>query len=241
MPDTSIPAARGRAAYRSAARTLVEVVGAVPAGAWDLPALGDWTARELTGHALRAFTTVESYLAVGGEAPVDLASPEAYFRAALGAAGSDVHRAVYERGVAAGAELADPVATVSEVAERVLALVEATPDDAVAGTSFGTIRLADYLPTRVVELVVHGLDLARATGVAVEGPQPPGPHGGPGAGPLGGDGSRTRSQGGPVPVDPDVADLVVGLLVRVRPETTVAVVLALTGREPLPAGFNVLG
>ena len=42
-------------------------------------------------------------------------------------------------------------------------LVGRTPDDAVASTPLGGIRLIDYLPTRAFELTVHGIDLARAT------------------------------------------------------------------------------
>ena len=37
-----------------------------------------------------------------------------------------------------------------------------TSDDAVVGTFVGGIRLLDYLPSRVVELVVHTLDLTDA-------------------------------------------------------------------------------
>ena len=35
-------------------------------------------------------------------------------------------------------------------------------DDPVISTIFGGMRLSDYLPTRTFELVVHGLDIARA-------------------------------------------------------------------------------
>ena len=38
-------------------------------------------------------------------------------------------------------------------------------DDYVMTTIAGPMRLSDYLPTRTFELVVHGLDVARATGL----------------------------------------------------------------------------
>ncbi|MSQ25927.1 MAG: hypothetical protein EXR49_06630 [Dehalococcoidia bacterium] len=33
----------------------------MPLGAWDAPALGEWSARDLTGHASRGLTTIVSY------------------------------------------------------------------------------------------------------------------------------------------------------------------------------------
>ena len=98
-----------------------------------------------------------------------------------------------------------------------LARVEATPDDAVLGTFVGGIRLVDYLPSRVVELVVHTLDLtdalsagrrwwARTAAAEVT------------LGTLAG-----RAAAGPATADP------------------LALVRAMTGRAPLPGDFNVLG
>ena len=40
-------------------------------------------------------------------------------------------------------------------------------------TIAGGMRLADYLPTRTFELVVHGLDLARALGEPLDVPARP--------------------------------------------------------------------
>jgi hypothetical protein len=47
----------------------------------------------------------------------------------------------------------------------VLGLFERCSGNEVLNTFAGAIRLVDYLPTRSFELVVHSLDLARATGI----------------------------------------------------------------------------
>ena len=79
-------------------------------------------------------------------------------------------------------------------------------------TPVGPITLSAYLPTRIFELTVHSLDLARATG-----------HG----------------------VPPDLAEPVGACLVMAaqmaqgRPQAA-DLLLALTGRRPLPPGFSVL-
>lgn len=70
--------------------------------------------------------------------------------------------AIAERGRQAGAELgADPAKTVREITTRVLARVDATPEDALLATPAGSMTLGAYLPTRTFELTVHSLDLAR--------------------------------------------------------------------------------
>ena len=98
---------------------------------------------------------------------------------------------------------------------RVLARVEATPDDAVLGTFVGGITLVDYLPSRVVELVVHTLDLTDVSGLPPVVGHPRGRRHARHAGPGGG---GPAGHGGP------------GRLVR-----------AMAGRAPLPGGYNVLG
>ena len=107
-----------------------------------------------------------------------------------------------------GRELVDPVATAKMTAEQALARLAATPDEHVGETFVGPMRLADYLPTRVVELGLHTLDLQAATGQPLLLPA-----------------SATNVMLG---VLSELADLPVLLL-------------AMTGRRALPAGFNVIG
>jgi hypothetical protein len=150
-----------RAAFEDAATSLLQTVDRVEPHQWDLPGLGEWTVRELTAHTLRAFTTIERYLAA--EQMVDrlIADAAEYFRIIL--ADPNVHIAVAERGHQAGAQLTDPVGESEATAQRVLALVASTADDDVVETMAGKMMFIEYLATRASELALHTLDLQRAT------------------------------------------------------------------------------
>ena len=167
--------------------------------------------RDLAGHASRALITVASYLdgARTGQEP-ELRDAIAYFRAA--SAGHADPASVAERGRQAGAALGDdPHARVAELAGNVLALVEATPDDALVTSPMGTMTLLGYLPTRTFELAVHTADLARALGVPLDVP------------------GTAAAQALQVVADLAVSAGLAGPLL-----------LAATGRPGLPAGFSVL-
>lgn len=150
-----------RAAFEDAATSLLQTIDRVEPHQWDLPGLGVWNVRELTAHTLRAFTTIERYLAV--EPIVDRLVVDAaeYFRIVL--ADPNVHNAVAERGRQAGAQLIDPVGESEATAQRVLALVASTADDDVVETTAGKMMFIEYLATRAAELALHTLDLQRAT------------------------------------------------------------------------------
>ena len=193
-----------RAAFRDASDTFLAATGVVPAGGWDEPGLGEWTVRELTAHALRAFLTLQRLCDTTGGAP-QLESAMAYYRAI--AVREDVHAGVLQRGREAGAQLVDPEATARRTAEQALGRLAATPDEHVGETFAGPMRLADYLPTRVVELGIHTLDLQRATGQ-------------------------------PMALPASAAAVVLGTLAELADVPTL--LMAMTGRQPLPDGFNVL-
>ena len=201
-----------RHGYRYAVRAFTELVAVIDDDAWGRPALGVWTVRDLVGHTSRALLTVDSYLDPTRTAEVpDLPDAAAYFRVAQSALADPV--AVAERGRQAGAALGDdPAATVADLAERVLGRIEAAPDDALVSTPVGTMTLAGYLPTRTFELVVHGLDLAGALGV-----DPPA-----------------------ALTEPIFCCLqLAATLAGARPDAA-QLLLALTGRQPLPTGFSVV-
>lgn len=202
-----------RAWFADAAAGFLELVDTIGPADLDRPALGEWSVRDLIGHTGRAFSTVESYLAV--EVPVDAQwLPDAAAYLAAVSRGTVDHSQVAERGRQAGQALGDdPASTVSELAQRVLALVDRTPDDAPAATLLGPMRLIDYLATRAFELTVHGLDLAYALGV-----EPPEP---------------TRRTVG------SALTLIVAVAVA-DADRAIPVLLALTGRKPLPVGFSLL-
>ncbi len=115
------------------------------------------------------------------------------------------------RGREAGQALGADPAAAGGTAERVLAAVAAAADDARLTTPVGGMRLIDYLPTRVFELTVHTLDIAAATSV-------------------------------PVTVPEGAAALTFRLVadwVATQPDKVAPLLLAATGRQPLPSGFSV--
>jgi uncharacterized protein (TIGR03083 family) len=202
-----------RAAFVQASEFVLAAFDAVGEQDWDRPGLGEWTVRELAVHTSRAWSTIIDYVAVPAE--LALRSATDYYRAALGGDPA-IHEQVSRRARAQAEALEEPLPAVAHrlfrEAENVL---ERTPADHVLGTFAGGIRLVDYLPTRVVELVVHGIDLCIAVGRPVEVPTP------------------ALELTLEVLVD----------LASERPERVdpVHLVRALTGRAPLPGDYDVLG
>ncbi|MGR6967957.1 maleylpyruvate isomerase N-terminal domain-containing protein [Geodermatophilus sp. URMC 61] len=120
--------------------------------------------------------------------------------------------AVAARGRDAGAALgSDPAAAVAEIAGRVLPLVGARDGTELLTTLAGGMRLADYLPTRTFELAVHTADLATALRVPLDVP------------------ATAAAQALRLVADLAVPEGLAGPLL-----------LAVTGRTGLPAGFSVL-
>ena len=194
-------------AFADAAEWFV-ATAALADGRWADPGLGEWDVRSLVGHTSRALLTVETYLSRPA-AVVEVESTAEYYRATRAlAAGPDVAA----RGRAAGEALGtDPAAAVAEIAARVVPLVSPCDGTEVVTTIAGGMRLADYLPTRTFELVVHTADLAAALGLASEPPSVPAAQ---------------------------ALRLVAQLAVTDGRAT--ALLRAATGREALPPGFSVL-
>jgi uncharacterized protein (TIGR03083 family) len=151
-----------RAIYVLATQGFLELVEQVPGTAWTMPALGVWDVRGLVGHTSRALTTVESYLGAP-ETGKRVDGPVEYY---LAIRGSTTPESIAQRGRETGDALGtDPASAVREMIEGITSLLRTTPDDALVASPAGTMALIDYLPTRIFELAVHGLDLARALGV----------------------------------------------------------------------------
>jgi hypothetical protein len=196
-----------RRAFADAAYWFVRTAALV-GDRWDEPGLGEWDVRALVGHTSRSLLTVQEYLAKPA-ATADLASAADYFRAISAAAAAP---GVAARGRDAGTALgADPAAAVAEISARVLPLVETRDGTELLTTIAGGMRLADYLPTRTLELAVHTTDLATALGVPADLP------------------ATAAAQALYVIADIAAAEAVAGPLL-----------LAATGRSGLPAHFSVL-
>ena len=158
-----------RETYLEAGEYFAGVVDQVDIDGWDEPALGEWCARDLTGHTYRAFTTILSYSDKPAE-KVELERPVDYFLKALESLADP--KQVAERGRAAGLEIIDNTTMmVRGFAMYVKNKLEELSDDHIMGTPVGGIRLIDYLPTRTFELIIHTMDLAKSIGVEAEPPE----------------------------------------------------------------------
>jgi len=195
-----------RDAFEQGAHTFLEVMRGISAEQWDRPeALGAFTTRELAAHTLRAFVTIEGYLAAEPTTERVLADAGEYYTTAL--SDPSIHESVATRARHAAVQLTDPVGESEVIVGRVLALVAATANDEPVNTFIGQITLIEYLATRVVELGVHTLDLARATAQPAE-------------------------------LQSDTAAVALSVLMQLASPTQL--LLALTGRQSLPADYNVM-
>jgi uncharacterized protein (TIGR03083 family) len=141
---------------------------------------------------------------------VAVTSPVEYFRL-VGSYGDPT--AVAQRGREAGAALGqDLPGAVADICERVLTEVSTASGDSLMTTPVGGMRLADYIPTRTFELTVHTCDLLAALGLPLDVPEAAAAET---FTVLGGLASRSADLAGPL-------------------------LLAATGRRPLPEGFSVL-
>lgn len=158
-------------AYKESADFFLQTIGQVPSDSWAAPGLGEWTIRDLVGHTSRSFLTLETYAAKPASS-IDLNAPVDYFIAVRGTLADP--SSVAQRGRDAGKALGEqPVAWVEAAAERVTDLLQSLPDDATLTTPVGGMKLIDYLPTRIIELTVHTLDVAKALNLRVEPPTAP--------------------------------------------------------------------
>ncbi|MCO1656514.1 maleylpyruvate isomerase N-terminal domain-containing protein [Pseudonocardia humida] len=206
MPDPA-------ALFADAAATVADLLDRVAPDAWDGPGLGAWDLRALVGHTSRSLVTVITYL--DGPAVEERVGSAAEYYALIKTGtipGTADPEAIVERGRRAGAQLGDdPAAAFRALIGPATAKVAEVGPDTVVETIAGGMRVDRYLTTRTFELVVHGLDIAAATG-------------------------------GEVVFAPGVLSEALGMSaeVAVRLGEGEAVLLALTGRRPLPAGFCVV-
>jgi len=153
------------ATFASAARAFATLVRELPASGWDGPGLGEWDLRALVGHASRSLITVSSYLQATADHE-DVTSAVDYYVKIRDYASNLGAADIVERGRQAGRDLgADPAAAVDGLVDRVLPEVDAAGDPLITVIGGLGIRLSNYVPTRTFELAVHGLDIARASGV----------------------------------------------------------------------------
>ncbi len=199
------------ATFSSAAESFAALVHEIPSGAWDRPGLGAWDVRSLVGHASRSLITVRNYLQNTAER-VDITAPEQYYVQVTASALGIDPADVEERGRQAGSELGDdPAAAVDRLVSEVTGALAAAGDPVITVIGGLGIRLHTYLPTRTFELAVHGLDIAGAVGIPFQMP---------------------------AAVLAEALDLASRIAVLTGHGESL--LLALTGRAALPAGFSVV-
>ncbi|MHB1171026.1 MAG: maleylpyruvate isomerase family mycothiol-dependent enzyme [Lacisediminihabitans sp.] len=198
------------AIFTRSADSFVNLLSQIGSGQWELPGLGMWTVRSLAGHTARAILTVETYLSQEEPGEVTIPTAETYYASA--SAQFTDPASVEARGVEAGEWLgSDPVGQVSAALARTKDLIESQPPNRIVSIGGMGILLNEYLRTRVLELVVHSIDLSRATGIA---------------------------SGLPEAAIVAAATLTAGI--AVQKGLGEELLLALTGRVSLPEGFSVV-
>lgn len=167
MADRTFPADETIAAYREAAHWWRSLVGAVDDHQWGAPGLGEWTVRELVAHGGRAFKTVSEYAEGEVKDPTPIATAAEYFRIVLAEQTPHVHIAARARSEAAAET--DWIGATDRLWAAADLVVSQRAADAPMHLFVGEMPLDQYLASRVVELVVHGIDLASAISM----PSPP--------------------------------------------------------------------
>lgn len=143
-------------AFVEECRALDETLATVSEDSWERPALGSWTLAELAAHLVRGATRVIAYLPepVTDAPTVDRVE---YWRFDAGAeAPAIATRAVEE------AAAVDPASLPGRFSIGWRASAAAATDhgaDQLLPTFRGPMRLDEYLATRVLEMVVHHLDV----------------------------------------------------------------------------------
>jgi uncharacterized protein (TIGR03083 family) len=192
------------------ADAFVDVVRRIPDDAWDRPGLGAWSVRSLVGHTTRAVLTVEQYLHLDDPGEVTVPTAEHYYATVYQQFTDPT--AVEQRGVEAGVWLGDePLLQITDALARARVAVEVAPADRTVSIGGMGIPLMEYLRTRTFELVVHTIDLARAVSV---------PH--------------------DLPVEAMEASSLLAVSTGNARGQSEALLMALTGRDPLPEGFSVV-
>ena len=201
-----------RTTYDQAATAFLDLAARVPLERYAEPGLGNWDLRALIGHTGRSFVTVATYLATRADT-VDTEDAADYFGVVNRLAHGTARDAIHQRGIEAGVSLGtDPLATLRRSRDEAeLALDLLAGADVAITTAGGGMRVSDYLPTRTFELTVHSLDIARATGLDF------------------------------TPPTEALADtLALASASALRQGLGTEVLLALTGRQPLPEGSSVV-
>jgi uncharacterized protein (TIGR03083 family) len=145
--------------FRAECAAVDQTLAAVEPEDWTRPALGSWNLAELVAHLIRQVTRLTAY----ADQPVDETAPvldrHSYLRGAEALAPDVAARAVSE---ARKVDAETLPALFAEGWRGDADLAASLPADRLITTVLGPIRVDDYLATRLLEVVVHHLDVRAA-------------------------------------------------------------------------------
>jgi hypothetical protein len=158
-----------RGAVLDAARAITPLLAdeRVAARWGEQSALAELSVGGLAGHLSRALDTVERYLSAPEPPADDLLDPVTYYGLGRSRMDDAQNAGIRQRAEAAGSIGPAALAAEHEArVERVTALLATTPSTRRVAVAGGAVRMLidDYLPTRLVEIVVHADDLAASVG-----------------------------------------------------------------------------
>ncbi|MGS2615332.1 maleylpyruvate isomerase N-terminal domain-containing protein [Micromonospora sp. LZ34] len=154
-----------RSAFRDECARLVEVLRELDEADLDRPTdCRPWSVRELLAHVRTGVGRLVDMLAAPAPARAEV-DAAGYYGAAKFAPAVDADRIDAGRREARELDGAALVADVDRSWRATLGAVDAAPPGRVVRTRHGdAMELGEFLRTRVVEVAVHGLDLAAALG-----------------------------------------------------------------------------
>jgi Mycothiol maleylpyruvate isomerase N-terminal domain len=161
-----------RGVYVATCQASLEVLSEPPVAIrWhDASALADFTVGGLAGHLARSTCQVEWFLDADEPTGEPITAVEYYARLqGVGDPASELNLGVRARGDEVGASgPAAVIVLVRDTIDRLMHRLPNEPDTRLVSAFGRTLRLDEYLRTRLVELTVHIDDLAVSVGV-----QPP--------------------------------------------------------------------
>lgn len=143
-------------------RSISETLGVIQPDDWTRAALGEWNLAELVAHLTGGIDRIRSYL----DEPVpdgQLVDPVEYFRYDPSAVAQGIAQRARER--AADTEPSALPGIFGTTCRAALERASKEPPERVLTTFRGPMRLTDYLRTRVLEAVVHHIDVRAAIGL----------------------------------------------------------------------------
>jgi uncharacterized protein (TIGR03083 family) len=154
-------------AFHAEADAFTAILGELSAQAWLQPTrCVPWQVRDLVGHVITVLARVTDMVSAPGPDRPDTTATTYYRADHRFSNDANADRVRTARVRAAGSDAAILARDVAETAQTVITSYLQEPADRVVATRHGdAMLLSDFLSTRLVELAVHGLDVADAVGL----------------------------------------------------------------------------